>query len=274
MSDAAEDWVGRTREATETVTDRQVREFQVTLDGVLAPNAPLVGLQWCLAPEIYPPADLGRDSHPKLGLFLPDLGLPRRMWAGGKLSYAGTVGAGDTITRNTVLRDIKLKDGRSGRLGFVTLHHQYFCGDDLRVSEDHNIVYRDDHTPGAPAPTPPTADPWTPIKRIDILPDPTLLFRYSAMTFNGHRIHYDPEYAVRTEGYGGLVVHGPLQSTWMQILATTLLGHPPEDFTYRGLSPLICNRPAAIEAIEAPGGLSLRVRDIDADVVTMAADAR
>lgn len=274
MNDISADWIGHTRKATETITDRQVREFRVTLDGVLDDGAPLAGLHWCLTPEVYPPADLGRDAHPKLGLFLPDLGLPRRMWAGGRLSYKGEVTAGDTVTRETRIRDIKFKEGRTGKLGFVTLDHDYTVAGDLRVSEEHNIVYRDDPSPDAPGPVPPQAEPWTPLKRIDVLPNPTLLFRYSAMTFNGHRIHYDPAYATSIEGYAGLVVHGPLQSTWMQIMATALLGHLPTEFSYRGLSPLTCNRPATIEAIAADQGLSLRVRDLDANVVTMAASAR
>ena len=155
MNEGTADWIGHTRDATETITDRQVREFRVTLDGVLQDGAPLAGLHWCLVPEIYPPADLGRDSHPKLGLFLPDLGLPRRMWAGGQLSYKGQVAAGDTVTRTTRIRDIKFKEGRSGKLGFVTLDHDYTVAGELRVSEEHNIVYRDDPSPDAPSPVPP-----------------------------------------------------------------------------------------------------------------------
>ncbi len=267
-------WIGRKREAVETITDRQVHEFRVTMDNVLDTGKDLPGLHWCLAPEIYPPRDLGRDGHPKVGLFLPDLGLPRRMWAGGRLSYHKGVGAGETVTRVSTIRDITFKEGRSGKLGFVTLEHSYECGREVRISEQQNIVYREDPSPDAPAPELPQAEPWEPLRALSVLPTPTLLFRYSAMTFNGHRIHYDKAYAIDTEGYGGLVVHGPLQSTWMQILATALLNRLPEDFSYRGVAPLICNRPAAVEAIETVKGLSLRVRDVDADIVTMVAQAR
>jgi len=262
MTPEASDWIGRKREASETITEWQIQEVRVTLDGVLGDEEELPGFHWCLVPEIYPPADLGRDGHPKLGLFLPDLGLPRRMWAGGRVSYRGGIRAGETVTRRTTLKDIRFKEGRSGKLGFVTLDHDYLCGGDLRISEQHNIVYREDPSPGTPAPVPPKADAWAALKSIDVLPTPTLLFRYSAMTFNGHRIHYDKSYATGVEGYDGLVVHGPLQSTWMQILATQILKRLPRDFSYRGLSPLICDRPAVVEALEIePGKLVLRVRD-------------
>lgn len=272
MNTGFENWVGRQSQASEVVSDRLVAEFRATMDGVACNLDALPGLQWCLTPEIYPPDQLGRDGHPKTGLFLPDLGLPRRMWAGGQISYHGEIAASDSITRLTTIRDIKFKEGRSGRLGFVTLDHVYECGGKTRITETHNIVYRDD--PSADAPVTPQAEHWQPLRSIAITPTPTLLFRYSAITFNGHRIHYDPAYATDTEGYGGLVVHGPLQATWMQILATSILGRLPDDFTYRGLSPLICGRPAQIEAISNTDGLDLRVRDIQANVVTMSAQAR
>jgi 3-methylfumaryl-CoA hydratase len=275
MTSAASEWIGRKREASETVTERQVREFRATLDGFLGDGEELPGLHWCLAPDIFPPQDLGRDGHPKLGLFLPDLGLPRRMWAGGHVACRAGIRAGDTVTRRTTVKDIQFKEGRSGKLGFVTLDHDYLCGPELRILEQHDIVYREDLTPGAPAPVPPKADQWPVKKSIEVLPTPTLLFRYSAMTFNGHRIHYDTSYATATEGYSGLVVHGPLQSTWMLILAAQILKRLPQSFSYRGLSPLICGRPAVVEAMETgQGKLALRVRDKESDVVTMAARAR
>lgn len=274
MKTNIKDWIGRQREAREMVTDRQLAEFRVTMDGVLSNKDVLPGLHWCLTPEIYPPADLGRDSHPKTGLFLPDLGLSRRMWAGGQISYHDGITAGDSVRRMTTIRDIRYKEGRSGKLGFVTLDHTYECNGKTRITEVHNIVYRDDPSAGGPARLAPQADQWDTLRSISITPNSTLLFRYSAMTFNGHRIHYDPGYATEIEGYEGLVVHGPLQSTWMQILATDILGHLPHAFTYRGLSPLICGRLAQIEAIKNGDELELRVRDIKANVVTMSAQAR
>lgn len=269
-----QDWIGRTRVATDSLTERLVAEYRATFAENLAPDQPLPALHWITCPEIYPPADLGRDAHPRLGLFLPDLGLPRRMWAGGEITYHGELTGGDTITRRSVISDVTLKDGRSGRLGFVALDHAYDAGGALVVEERHNIVYRAEADPTAPAPTLPEAAPWEGARRIEILPNATLLLRYSAMTFNGHRIHYDKAYAMEVEGYGGLVVHGPIQATWMQILAVQMLGRLPAHFAYRGLSPLICDRAAVVEAIEAEGGLKLRVRDLAANVTTMEASAR
>ena len=270
MTSAIDDWIGRTREISETITARQEREFRATLDDILTDGSELPGLHWCLAPDIHPPEDLGRDGHPKTGLFLPDVGLPRRMWAGGHVKYHEAIRAGETIRRQTTIKDITFKEGRSGRLGFLTLDHTYHSGQDLRISERQDIVYRADPTPGAKAPSPPQAEAWDVLRRVEILPNTTMLFRYSAMTFNGHRIHYDKPYAMEIEGYVGLVVHGPMQSTWMQILATQILGRLPIDFSYRGLSPLICDRPAAIEAIRTEGGgLALRVRDQESNAVTM-----
>lgn len=273
MKAPPKNWIGRRREASEVVTDRLQAEFRATMDGMLCSNGALPGLQWCLTPEIYPPADLGRDGHPRTGLFLPDLDLPRRMWAGGQISYLGEFAAGDNVRRVTTIRDIQFKEGRSGRLGFVTLDHVYERDGEPLIREVHNIVYRNDPSLDAPAPLVPQAKHWNLLRALTITPTPTLLFRYSAMTFNGHRIHYDPIYATGTEGYDGLVVHGPMQATWMQMLATDILGRLPQEFTYRGLTPLICGRPAQVEAIKNDEGLELRIRDIKANVVTMSAQA-
>lgn len=268
-----QDWVGQTRSVTDTLTPRLAAEFTATLGDMLWQGPAAPGLQWLLAPDIYPAGDLGRDSHPRLGLVLPDLGLPRRMWAGGSITWHGGISVGDQVTRETTVRDIARKDGRSGQLGFVTLDHRYLVGGALRIEEVHDIVYRADPDPSQPAPVPPQAAPWPNARGREITPDATLLFRYSAMTFNGHRIHYDLDYATRVEGYDGLVVHGPIQSTWMQHLVTEVLGHVPSHFQYRGLSPLICERAARVECREGSEGLELRVRDLSRDVVTMSAKA-
>lgn len=209
-----------------------------------------------------------------MGLLLPDLGLPRRMWAGGSLAYSGGIEAGETVERVSTIRDIRFKTGRTGRLGFLTIEHLYKVAGDTRIAEEQNIVYRDDPDPDATPPTPPTAEPWPPALAVSIATTPTLLFRYSAITFNGHRIHYDHPYATTVEGYGGLVVHGPMQATWMQFLATKALGRLPSSFAYRGLSPLICGREAAVELRDGDDGLEIRVRDVAANVVSMEASAR
>lgn len=267
------DWIGHSRSVTDTLTARLAAEYRATMGPMLCKGPDIPGLQWILAPEIYPAEDLGRDAHPRLGLFLPDLGLPRRMWAGGSITWHGGIHESETVRRDTVVRDVKYKEGRSGRLGFVTLDHRYLVDGDLRVEEVHDIVYREDHDPSQPAPTPPQAEPWQDAVVRATTPDATLLFRYSAMTFNGHRIHYDAAYATGVEGYAGLVVHGPIQSTWMQHLATEMLGEVPTQFRYRGLSPLTVNTPVQVEGRKTPEGLELRVRDMTRDVVTMTATA-
>ncbi|KDB02796.1 hypothetical protein U879_15530 [Defluviimonas sp. 20V17] len=273
--DDLNDWLGRKREAHDLVTERLAREYRVTTEAIRGGHDLMPGLHWCLAPEIYPARDLGRDGHPKLGLFLPAPGLPRRMWAGGRIAYHGALAVGCDVTRRTEITDISFKQGRSGRLAFVALTHRYEVAGKTRIEERHDIVYRGDPGPGAPPPpAPPKAAPWPGAEAVQVTPDATLLLRYSAASFNGHRIHYDLPYATGVEGYGGLVVHGPLQATWMQVLATHLLGRLPTEFTYRGLTPLICDRPAAVEARADAEGLELRVRDLGADAVTMQARAR
>ncbi|MGH1331750.1 MAG: FAS1-like dehydratase domain-containing protein [Paracoccaceae bacterium] len=268
-----QDWIGPEWRTEEQITPRQISEFRATLGALHCAGDELPGLQWCLCPEILEPGQLGRDGHPKKGLVLPDLGLARRMWAGGQINWRGGIASGESISRTTSVRDVSFKEGRSGRLGFVTLAHRYSCAEELRIEEIQNIVYREDPAYGATPIQPPQAEAWPEAESRPAQTSPTLLFRYSAMTFNGHRIHYDHPYATRVEGYAGLVVHGPLQATWMQHLARDMLGRVPAEFAYRGLSPLICDRPAMIEARANSGGVELRVRDIEANVITMSATA-
>lgn len=274
-----QDWIGHARRMEDEITPRLLAGFRATLDAMHCAGGDAPGLHWCLAPDILEPASLGRDGHPRPGLVLPDLGLPRRMWAGGRVWHHAPLAAGDRITRISTVLDITFKEGRTGRLGFVAVEHRYLRGDTLCLHEEQDIVYRPDPgtgtgtRPGTVAPSPPPAPLWEDAQAR--VPDitPTLLFRYSALTFNGHRIHYDQPYATGTEGYGGLVVHGPMQATWMLHLARDLLGRMPASFSYRGLSPLICGRAAVVEARAGAEGLELRVRDQKANVVTMQASA-
>ena len=265
------DWIGRQTQRVETITERQVAQFRATLAGTLAPGDVLPGLHWGLMPDLAEPQDLGRDGHPRTGLFLPTLPLQRRMWAGGELAFGPPLQTGDRVIRDSRIADITFKTGSTGRLGFVTLRNHWSVDGQTRITERQDIVYRDDAKPGsATAPVP--ADDWPGAQVWHILPDPVLLFRYSALTFNGHRIHYDQPYATGVEGYDGLVVHGPLQAIWMLNLATTLFGQLPANFRYRALSPLTCGIPVRIEARPSTEGLLLRVRRED-DVVTMQATA-
>ena len=236
-------WIGRTAEATDHVTPRLLAEYRATLDPHLAPaaegDAPLA-LHWCLSPAIAPTAELGPDGHPTRGGFLPPVALPRRMWAGGSVETFTPLRVHDEVTRRSEITDVTAKSGRSGTLCFVAVRHDYATPRGLAIRERHDIVYREAPAGGGSGSSPPsrTAEPRRPILSWQVEADPVLLFRYSAMTFNGHRIHYDLPYVRDVEGYDGLVVHGPIQAALLLNLAAVLGGAPPRRFDYRGLSPL------------------------------------
>ncbi|WP_457104248.1 FAS1-like dehydratase domain-containing protein [Methylobacterium sp. P5_C11] len=245
MSDLSA-WIGRTRDASDLVTPRLLAEFRATFAPHLAPVPDGVAppaLHWCLAPETPPAEALGPDGHAAKGGFLPPVPLPRRMWAGGEIETLADLRAGDPVTRTETVRDIAFKAGRSGRLCFVTVDHAVATGRGLALRERQDIVYRE--AAGAQSGTnaaPERDDPAAYDLVWDVPATPTLLFRYSAMTFNGHRFHYDQPYATQVEGYADLVVHGPMQASLLMNLAATLLGRVPRTFRYRGVSPMTANQ--------------------------------
>ncbi len=270
------DWIGRRTVGTETVSARLTHAFAATFHGLLADGDVPPGLFWALMPAVFGPDQLGRDGHPQTGLLLPPLPMPRRMWAGGALTLRGHVRTGDAVTRTSVIDKIAFKSGGSGPLGFVTVRHDYTVGTDLMIAERQDIVYRGDPAPGSAPPVPPQADPQAQVLAdLRLTPDPVLLFRFSAMTFNGHRIHYDLPYATGTEGYPGLVVHGPLQAVLMLNLAARLFGAEPAAFEFRAVSPLIAGRPVRVEALAGAdrNAIGLRVRTEDG-AVTMTGHAQ
>lgn len=240
-------WVGRSETRTDTIGVERCVAMQAALDspvfGGAAPLAagdPLPPLwHWLYFWDIAPRSGLGRDGHPRLGGFLPPVGPARRMWAGSRVSFPGELKLGEPATRVSTIENIAEKEGRTGRLVFVTVRHELSGPGGPAIVDEHDIVYREDTgEPGATArpgePAPDGAD-W----RETVDPDPTLLFRYSGITFNGHRIHYDRDYATGVEGYGGLVVHGPLLATYMCGLA----GHAwskrrVAGFEFRGMRPV------------------------------------
>jgi len=272
--DTFDAWIGRRITRLDTVTPRMIAQFQAALSGSLAARAVPLGLFWALSPDALPPDGLGRDGHPQPGLILPRLPLPRRMWAGGEVLFSGAFHQGDLVQRDSTVEAITFKTGSTGRLGFVAVRHDYGVAGQAVVSERQDLVYRADPGPGAPQPVSPVApDLGPPLADLCLQPDPVLLFRYSALTFNGHRIHYDHRYATGVEGYADLVVHGPLQATWMLNLAARVLGACPSRFAYRGVSPLTCGQKIRVEAHEGTGGgLALRVRR-EGGPVTMTATA-
>lgn len=186
-----------------------------------------------------PPEALGRDGHPglsKTGL-IPDLGLPRRMWAGGRLRFMHPLRAGIEAEKHSIVEHSERKQGRTGPLGFVTLRHDIHQDGQLCLSEWHDLVYREDPSADAPRPVPPEARRDEAVVR-QVSFSSTLLFRYSALTFNGHRIHYDLDYAREVEDYTGLVVHGPLLAQKLMLLAEELMG-PLAEFSFRATAPLM-----------------------------------
>jgi len=246
-------WIGRTEEASDLITPRLVASYAATFAPHLAPcpagEAPLA-LHWCLAPPIAPMAALGQDGHPARGGFLPPVPLPRRMWAGGSIETLAPLREGDLVTRHSRIGDIAAKEGRSGTLCFVAVEHELSTPRGVALRERHDIVYREASAlaPAAPASTPAFAEPQPADLAWEVEAGPVLLFRYSALTFNGHRIHYDMPYAIGEEGYAGLVVHGPIQATLMLNIAATLSGSATLKLDYRGLKPLIAGGTVKVKA--------------------------
>ncbi|MBV7395102.1 FAS1-like dehydratase domain-containing protein [Mameliella sediminis] len=194
--------------------------------------------------DAQPPGVLGRDGHPRVGTgLIPDLNLPRRMWAGGALQFHAPLRAGQMAEKQSRVADVTIKQGRSGALGFVTLAHEIWQGGQLCVTERQDLVYREDPDPSAPRPQAPVARDDAARQR-EMGFSSTLLFRYSALTFNGHRIHYDIDYAREVEGYGGLVVHGPLLAQGLLLFAEEQA--PVRSFSFRATAPLMHDEPATL----------------------------
>lgn len=237
------DWIGRQQSVADRLEPARVAAMQATLDDpaeALTAGDPLPPLwHWLYFWEITPGAGLGPEGHTALGDFLPDVGLPRRMWAGSRVEFLRPLAIGGAAERRTRIADIREKQGRSGRLVFVTLSHEVVDAEGTAIREEQDIVYRpapgpgETPPPGRPAPA---AAAW----RRQVLPDAVLLFRYSALTFNNHRIHFDADYTREHEGYRGLVVHGPLLAT---LMVEQVRRQRPEarvgGFRFRALAPVL-----------------------------------
>lgn len=263
--DGLRGWIGRTHEAEDLVTPRLVDQFRATFLPGVAPvgegEAPL-GLHWCLAPPAEPMTGLAPDGHAAKGGFLPPVPLPRRMWAGGAVDTLAPLRVGDTVMRRSVVDDVTAKRGRTGPLVFVTVRHEFSTPRGLAVRERHDIVYRDASAPVAAAPGP--AEPRAADLAWAVEGSPVLLFRYSALTFNGHRIHYDLPYVTEVEGYAGLLVHGPIQATLCFNLAAVLLGRAPARYNFRNVAPLVAGPIfRAAGARRADGALALWTEGAD-----------
>jgi 3-methylfumaryl-CoA hydratase len=254
-------WIGRSTEASDTVTAQLVRGLRATL--FLDIGAPKAGdaaphtVHWCLAQPVAPMSELGPDGHPARGGFLPPVPLPRRMWAGGELELLDTLRVGDEATRTSTISDVTMKTGSTGTLCFVAVKHVISTARGVAIRERQDIVYRDVPT-GAQPPAKPSAAPPAAAHRETHMADPVLLFRYSALTFNGHRIHYDRDYVTKVEGYPGLIFHGPMQAALLVEYAARLHGGAaPKKFTYRGVQPLFDGSEFSVNANENDAGMEL-----------------
>lgn len=214
------DWIGRTETVTDTATPTPFAALSATFDR--SPDRPDIGTplpalwHWLYFLPLHKRSDIGPDGHAKRGGFLPPVPLPRRMWAGSQFEFHGPIRVGDTITRTSTIHDVTEKTGRTGPLVFVKVRHEIRrAGEEAKaLTEFHDIVYREAAQPSDVAPAP-TMAPTTSTWERKWIPDDVLLFRYSALTFNGHRIHYDRKYVTEVEGYPGLIVHGPMLATLM-----------------------------------------------------------
>jgi 3-methylfumaryl-CoA hydratase len=237
-------WVGKTETLQDTITAAPVSGLSATLDRADAlpvPGAPLPSLwHWLYFLPQHRQSLLGADGHALRGGFLPPVPLPRRMWAGGRLHWlaANPLLVGDAVQRVSRIASVTHKAGRTGDLVFVLVKHEVHNRKGVALTEEHDIVYRANPTPGDAVPSPQPAEKdsaWS----MHISPDDVLLFRYSALTFNGHRIHYDRRYVTQVEGYPGLIVHGPLIATMLvDLLRRNMPQANVAGFEFRAVRPL------------------------------------
>ena len=267
--DKLKDWVGRTQATEDLAAPFPVRALAATFDAddpEPRSGDPLPPLwHWLYFLDAAPQSKIGADGHAERGDFLPPVPLPRRMWAGSRFSFDGEpVRVGDTIGRTSEIKSVEPKSGSTGSMVFVTVKHTISGPRGVSFVEEHDIVYREAAKPGeqpkAPRPAPTDAT-WT----RTIVPDPVLLFRFSALTFNGHRIHYDHPYVTGTEGYPGLIVHGPLLGMLQIELARRANADKiPRSFEFRALPPVFSGPAFSVQAR----------RETDGSVTTWIADPK
>ena len=240
-------WIGNRETTGETISVEPLQRMRAMLDYTpkSMTDGEVVPPLWHWAYFINPvrASDLGRDGHATQGEFMPPIPLPRRMWAGSQLKFSAPLRVGEKARRESTIRDLRLKQGRSGKLCFVEIEHAILVGDELKITEIHNVVFRNIKQPGDDKAEPPEAPDnaqWT----RELVPESTLLFRYSALTFNGHRIHYDLDFCRHQEGYPGLVFHGPLTATLLiEMLRQQFPDKSLACCDFRAFSPLFGDAP-------------------------------
>lgn len=253
-------WVGRERLDEDVVSASLLRAMSATLDRPAEPTPGASELpplwHWALFQESVSTAELAIDGHAAKGDFLPPVALPRRMWAGGELTWSAhnPLVIGEPAHRRSRIGAVECKQGRSGNLVFVRLEHRIENARGHVLTEVQNIVYRDKAGGGQAAPAEPAPTLDAQVRRT-VVPSELLLFRYSALTFNAHRIHYDQPYAVREEGYQGLVVHGPLIATLLaDLLSRHWAGRNLHRFEFRAVKPSFVGEPLILAGLEKTAG--------------------
>ena len=239
-------WLDKQEVAKDDIAAFPLRAMAATLDRSESGDVVPPLWHWLYFLPIAPLSETGPDGHPKRGAFLPPVPLPRRMWAGGRLTFHTPLKVGERAVRTSTIANIEDKTGRSGRLVFVTVQHTIEVAGELKIEEEHDIVYRDAPQEGARPPQAalaPEGESW----RRTIDADAVMLFRYSALTFNGHRIHYDYPYVTEVEGYPGLIVHGPLIAT---LLVDLVRREQPnavlQSFAFKALRPTFAGHPFTV----------------------------
>lgn len=238
-------WIGRTETAIDYVTVPAVNRLSATLDRddpFPKPGDALpVGWHAILFPRVVRHSQIGPDGHPQRGDFLPPVPLPRRMFAGKRTTFVAPLQVGDEVRRESVIQGVTIKDGRSGRMVFVTVKTDIRSPRGIAVTEEQDIVYRGEPDKNAP-PQPAKPAPGKIVWKHEVTPDPVMLFRYSALTFNGHRIHYDKPYVTGTEGYPDLIMNGGLTTLLIYELARTHASTPIRFMSSRNVRALFVNR--------------------------------
>ena len=245
MSGDWSDWIGRSETRDDVVDVGALARFKATLNIDVAPAIVPDGFHWCLGLPDTPTEMLGDDGHPPLGDFMPPLPFPRRMWAASNIEFLVPLQAGAQIRRQSIIEALEPKSGKSGDMVFVTVAHETKSGETLHIRETQTIVYRDHPSAATPLPAvtdAPALGEWE--WHETVTPTAPLLFRYSALMFNAHRIHYDAAYATEEELYPALVVHGPLTASLLLKLCADNLGHNKlKSFNYRAIAPLFVDQP-------------------------------
>lgn len=275
---AYQQWVGREEQNRDVIHLPVMDAMAAALDLDHAPAAgdPLPpGWQWLFFNPKVRRSELGVDGHPAKGGFLPPVDLPRRMWAGSRISYLVDLPVGAQAVKTSRILKVANKVGKAGALCFVTVAHSISHDGIECIREEQDIVYKEATPLGAPPPPAPKRHDDEATWSDDFVADTTLLFRYSALTFNGHRIHYDLPYACEEEGYPGLVVHGPLTATLLQHFAVKHGGgRRLAEFSFRGVLPLFADKKFQLEGrAEGEDGLTLWARGPQGELA-MSATAR